>query len=79
MSEYVSEKFAMFSAEGDGLVAKMMEQVIALPAAKRQAFLDRQMDAIGNAGHGEVFDTAVRDEIANAFEKNGIDHDALYF
>jgi hypothetical protein len=59
--------YAMFSAAGNGAVAAMVEQARELEGEVRTSFLRRTVLAISRT-HPEVYDTAVRESIAMAFD-----------
>jgi hypothetical protein len=69
------DTFGMFSAEGEDAVAAMVHDLtdgLAETAMPRAAALNRRlaeaMQAISDAGHGEIFDTDVRDRLSEALE-----------
>lgn len=63
----------MFSDEGDRLVEQMIDKLLSDPSNYSSGravvdFLNKEADIIDNKGHGEVFDTEVRNNIADAVE-----------
>jgi hypothetical protein len=70
MELYNSKTYEMFSAEGDALVAQMVSEALRLPASERGASLLAAIPTIAAAGHDEIYDTAVREQIAASMDSD---------
>jgi len=68
--EYISTTYGMFSRAGDRMVSKMVKG--ARKDASLPRYLRAEMKKIEAAGHGEVFDTVVRERIIYALNVRNI-------
>jgi hypothetical protein len=80
--------YGMFSAAGNRAAARLVDAVIeklkSRPSLREiNAFISRRMEAIADAGHKEIYDTAVRDRLFIALEqpieRAGLDPDEVRF
>ena len=77
MREFPEEQnYGMFSREGNGMVNDMMIRLISQLHGNKKIYeeqfhdnLQREIGFIDSAGHGEVYDTAVREVVLGILEK----------
>ena len=77
------KKYEMFTKEGDNLVHKLINRVLKLPiTAKDQeiySLLTDEFNLLEVQGHGEVWDTACREQIMYAIENKTGRSLSVYF
>lgn len=71
--EEIRDSYGMFTKEGSLAVSVLVENALKLPVTTTNgelyAFLTAGMKEIKKAGHGEVYDTEVREQIIGEIEK----------
>lgn len=75
--------YGMFTDEGNKMVSLMVEECLKLPITAKDeeiyAFLNTRMSNIERAGHGEVYDTEVREQLISKIEKETKRELSIYF
>jgi hypothetical protein len=78
-----TSSYEMFTAEGNRLVGEMVEKVLSMPLSTTDrevyAHLQEAMNIIAALGHGEVWDTAVREAVIGRLERKMQRNLTIYF
>lgn len=77
------DDYGMFSDEGDRMVGELVDRVLKLPIDSTDddiySELNKGMNDIEEAGHGEVHDTAVREAMIVTIENRTNRELTIYF